>query len=58
MLAVLLFVLGLILIAVEVAIILGLRSYKRTSARPHLASPRAIAAPKALGEIKAVEEIA
>jgi alkaline phosphatase len=47
-----------ILIAVEVAIILGLRSYKRATARPQLASPRAIAAPKALGEIKAVEEIA
>jgi alkaline phosphatase len=47
-----------ILVAVEVAIILGLRFYKRATARPRLASPRAIACPRALGEIEAVEEIA
>ncbi|MDH2345946.1 DedA family protein [Bradyrhizobium sp. SSUT18] len=40
-----------ILVAVEVAIILGLRFYARAIARPRLASSRAITAPKAVEEI-------
>jgi membrane protein DedA with SNARE-associated domain len=40
-----------ILLAVEVAIILGLRFYKRATAPPRLAPSRAIAAPKPVEEI-------
>jgi len=39
------------LIAVEIAIILGLRVYKRAVARPRRTPPRAIAAPKPVEEI-------